>query len=188
MPAGAGDAQFDSSGCGNTKGLRPQGVDAGRSSGRAARSQKCSPSTSRSREGRPGSLRRQARTPPTGSSESRNRPCARGTARWSVRHKAAMTKVSPGSAPKRVGPAALCKTTVTARPTTTTLVPGSRCIRRLRARLHQGTLSHQVIELAATGQHDMAATGQVRLAVVTPSHQGIPHDPNKCSPPVLRHG
>jgi hypothetical protein len=35
-------------------------------------------------------------------------------------------------------------------------------IRRLRARLHQGPLSHQVIDLAATGQHDIAATGQVR--------------------------
>jgi len=33
-------------------------------------------------------------------------------------------------------------------------------------------------------QHDVAATGQVWLAVVTPPHQGIPHDPNKCSPPV----
>jgi hypothetical protein len=33
VPAGAGDAQFDSSGCGNTKGPRPQGVDAGRSFG-----------------------------------------------------------------------------------------------------------------------------------------------------------
>jgi hypothetical protein len=50
----------------------------------------------------------------------------------------------------------------------------------------KGPLSHQVIELASTEQHDMAATGQVRLAVVTPPHQGIPHDPNKCSPPVLQ--
>ena len=32
--------------------------------------------------------------------------------------------------------------------------------RWLRARLHQGPLSHQVIELTATGQHDMAATGR----------------------------
>jgi hypothetical protein len=32
----------------------------------------------------------------------------------------------------------------------------------VRERLHQGPLSHQVIELAATGQHDMVATGQVR--------------------------
>jgi hypothetical protein len=49
-------------------------------------------------------------------------------------------------------------------------------------------VSRRVIALAATGQHGMAATGQVRLAVVTPPHQGIPHDPNKCSPPVLPHG
>lgn len=45
--------------------------------------------------------------------------------------------------------------------------------------------SHQVIALAVTGQHDVAATGQVWLAVVTPTDQGISHDPNKCSPPVL---
>lgn len=45
-------------------------------------------------------------------------------------------------------------------------VPG-RSDRRLRARLHQGPLSHQVIELAATGQLGMAAAGQIRLAVVT---------------------
>jgi hypothetical protein len=38
--------------------------------------------------------------------------------------------------------------------------------RRLRARLHHGPLSHQVIALAATGQLDMAAAGQIRLAVV----------------------
>jgi len=44
--------------------------------------------------------------------------------------------------------------------------PG-RSDRRLRARLHQGPLSHQVIELAATGQLGMAAAGQIRLAVVT---------------------
>ena len=39
--------------------------------------------------------------------------------------------------------------------------------RRLRARLHHGPLSHQVIALAATGQVDMAAAGQIRLAVVS---------------------
>jgi hypothetical protein len=33
-------------------------------------------------------------------------------------------------------------------------------------RLHQGPLSHQVIELAATGQLGTAAAGQIRLAVV----------------------
>ena len=36
-----------------------------------------------------------------------------------------------------------------------------------RARLHHGPLSHPVIALAATGQLDMAAAGQIRLAVVT---------------------
>ena len=41
-----------------------------------------------------------------------------------------------------------------------------RLKRRLRARLHHGPLSHQVIALAATGQLDMAAAGQIRLAVV----------------------
>jgi hypothetical protein len=35
------------------------------------------------------------------------------------------------------------------------------------ARLHQGPLSRQVIALAATGQLDMAAAGQIRLAAVT---------------------
>jgi len=39
--------------------------------------------------------------------------------------------------------------------------------RRLRARLHHGPLSHQVIALAATEQVDMAAAGQIRLAVVS---------------------
>ena len=39
-------------------------------------------------------------------------------------------------------------------------------IGRLRARLHHGPLSHQVFALAATGQLDMAAAGQIRLAVV----------------------
>jgi hypothetical protein len=39
--------------------------------------------------------------------------------------------------------------------------------RRLRARLHNGPLSHQVIALAATGQVGMAAAGRIRLAVVT---------------------
>ena len=38
--------------------------------------------------------------------------------------------------------------------------------RRLRVRLHHGPLSHQVIELAATGQLGIAAAGQIRLAVV----------------------
>ena len=37
---------------------------------------------------------------------------------------------------------------------------------RLRARLHHGPLSHQIITLAATGQLGMAAAGQIRLAVV----------------------
>ena len=37
---------------------------------------------------------------------------------------------------------------------------------RLRARLHHGPQSHQVIALAATGQLGMAAAGQIRLAVV----------------------
>lgn len=44
--------------------------------------------------------------------------------------------------------------------------PGRRA-ERLRARLHHGPLSRQVIELAATGQLGMAAAGQIRLAVVT---------------------
>ena len=35
------------------------------------------------------------------------------------------------------------------------------------ARVHHGPLSHQVIALAATGQLDIAAAGQIRLAVVT---------------------
>jgi hypothetical protein len=39
--------------------------------------------------------------------------------------------------------------------------------RRLRARLHHGPLSHQVIALAATGQLGTAAAGQIRLADVT---------------------
>jgi hypothetical protein len=36
----------------------------------------------------------------------------------------------------------------------------------LRVQAGQGPLSHQVIELAATGQLGLAATGQIRLAVV----------------------
>ena len=47
-----------------------------------------------------------------------------------------------------------------------------RTERRLRARLHHGPLSHQVIALAATGQLDMAAAGQIRLAVVTSDKSG----------------
>ena len=47
-------------------------------------------------------------------------------------------------------------------------VPETAPERRLRARLHHGLLSHQVIALAATGQFGMAAAGQIRLAVVTP--------------------
>lgn len=35
------------------------------------------------------------------------------------------------------------------------------------SRLHHGPLTHQVIALAATGQLDMAAAGQIWLAVVT---------------------
>jgi hypothetical protein len=36
----------------------------------------------------------------------------------------------------------------------------------LRVQAGQGPLSHQVIELAATGQLGLAAAGQIRLAVV----------------------
>jgi hypothetical protein len=43
--------------------------------------------------------------------------------------------------------------------------------RRLRARLHQGPLSHQVIELAATEQLGMPAAGRIRLAVVRPQQR-----------------
>jgi hypothetical protein len=39
--------------------------------------------------------------------------------------------------------------------------------RRLRACLHQGPLSHQVIELAAAGRLGMAVAGQIRLAGVS---------------------
>ena len=45
--------------------------------------------------------------------------------------------------------------------------PDQSADRRLRARVHHGPLSHQVIALAATGQLDIAAAGQIRLAVVT---------------------
>ncbi len=38
--------------------------------------------------------------------------------------------------------------------------------RRIHTRLHHGPVSRRVIALASTGQHGMAATGQVRLAVV----------------------
>jgi len=38
-------------------------------------------------------------------------------------------------------------------------------IRRIHTRLHHGPVSRRVIALAAAGQHGMAATGQVRLAV-----------------------
>ena len=44
---------------------------------------------------------------------------------------------------------------------------GLEVLRRLRARLHHGPQSHQVIVLAATGQLGMAAAGQIPLAVVT---------------------
>ena len=37
----------------------------------------------------------------------------------------------------------------------------------MRVQAGKGPLSHQVIELAATGQLGMAAAGQIRLAVVT---------------------
>ncbi len=48
----------------------------------------------------------------------------------------------------------------------------SRAERRLRARLHHGPLSHQVIALAATGQLHMADAEQIRLAVVTGDKSG----------------
>jgi len=38
---------------------------------------------------------------------------------------------------------------------------------QLRARVHHGPLSHQVIALADGEQLDIAAAGQIRLAVVT---------------------
>jgi hypothetical protein len=40
-------------------------------------------------------------------------------------------------------------------------------IRRLRARLHHGQQSHQVIAPTTTGQLGMAAAGQIQLAVVS---------------------
>jgi hypothetical protein len=39
--------------------------------------------------------------------------------------------------------------------------------RRLRARLHHGQQSHEVIASATTGQLGMAAAGQIQLAVVS---------------------
>ena len=40
----------------------------------------------------------------------------------------------------------------------------------MRVQAGKGPLSHQVIELAATGQLGMAAAGQIRLAVVRRRH------------------
>jgi hypothetical protein len=44
----------------------------------------------------------------------------------------------------------------------------------LRVQAGKGPLSHQVIELAATGQLGMAAAGQIRLAVVKLERRVLP--------------